>query len=859
MLTNASEDADGPEGPSMDPTTMVKKLLLSPERIVCCLEARLAGPPGLGPGARRILALVQHADGRQRALFVLAHSVAGGTEVDIETVLPVTNDFICGIDTNGLDESDSHLYVRLKSPGGEPVTFAFPQGDITNSFVEQIMMSIEAALGGDHQFGWVQQYRERASRASDKEPSQPNQQTRPHTSHAQSSELDAGPRRAFSSGAPATTRETQVKFEMSRKEEAYTDIHQLSRLHRTKPVSDWLASTAEPPDIYAIGFQELDLSKEAFLFTESPKEDEWLTMVLTNLHPRASYRRVRLVRLVGMMLIVLVQERHAAYVRNVAAECVGTGIMGKMGNKGGVAVRLEVHSTSMCFVSAHLAAHVEEYERRNQDYADICHRMRFNALVSPKAIKDHDQVFWLGDLNYRITDVDVDKVKEMIERGAMEKVMEADQLRLQMAARRVFDGFHEGTVTFRPTYKYDPGTDLWDSSEKNRAPAWCDRVLWKGERIRQLHYTSHPSLRLSDHKPVKVIDPTKYRKIYEDIMKELDKYENDSLPQVSVDTTELIFGTVHFFETKTQTLTITNTGKVAVQYRFINKLNDTTYCKQWLTVDPHFSVIMPGERCEVSLEVRVDDRTASKLNTCQEKLYDILVLHLEKGKDIFITVQGDYVRSCFGVSINALVHIKTPFAEVPVSRLLDLESASPKELTHNPYVIPKELWFLVDQLQKQGIGKDLFGQSGLPAEICRIREALDTTLPETLPGSIHSVAEALLLFLASLPEPVIPNSYVVQCMESSDNFIQSKHIVSQLPPHHKNVFTYICTFLREVVDKTPPDRGGLEPTTLAKIFGGVLIRNPSAAWQQRNNMSLETLDRRKTTFVYHFLVNEIDI
>ena len=61
---------------------------------------------------------------------------------------------------------------------------------------------------------------------------------------------------------------------------------------------------------------------------------------------------------------------------------------------------------------------------------------------------------------------------------------------------------------------------------------------------------------------VKVIDPTKYRKIYEDIMKELDKYENDSLPQVSVDTTELIFGTVRFFETKTQTLAITNTGKV---------------------------------------------------------------------------------------------------------------------------------------------------------------------------------------------------------------------------------------------------------------------------------------------------------
>lgn len=46
------------------------------------------------------------------------------------------------------------------------------------------------------------------------------------------------------------------------------------------------------------------------------------------------------------------------------------------------------------------------------------------------------------------------------------------------------------------------------NSEKYRAPAWCDRVLYKGERISQLEYNSVMSLRLSDHKPVYAIFST---------------------------------------------------------------------------------------------------------------------------------------------------------------------------------------------------------------------------------------------------------------------------------------------------------------------------------------------------------------
>lgn len=50
-----------------------------------------------------------------------------------------------------------------------------------------------------------------------------------------------------------------------------------------------------------------------------------------------------------------------------------------------------------------------------------------------------------------------------------------------MDSGTAFAGYEEGPLLFRPTYRYDLGTDSYDTSEKLRIPAWTGasrRVLY---------------------------------------------------------------------------------------------------------------------------------------------------------------------------------------------------------------------------------------------------------------------------------------------------------------------------------------------------------------------------------------------
>jgi hypothetical protein len=170
---------------------------------------------------------------------------------------------------------------------------------------------------------------------------------------------------------------------------------------------------------------------------------------------------------------------------------------GMAGNKGAIAISLQYGTTSICFVTAHLAAGHSNVDQRNIDYYTIDHGLHFSGR---RSISDHDLIFWASDSNYRIS-LSNEEVRKLITEKRWDTLYENDQLNLGMIASETFRYYNEGPINFPPTYKFDNGTDQYDTSEKQRIPAWTDRILFRGQGLKLLDYHS-ADLKMSDHRPV---------------------------------------------------------------------------------------------------------------------------------------------------------------------------------------------------------------------------------------------------------------------------------------------------------------------------------------------------------------------
>lgn len=299
-------------------------------------------------------------------------------------------------------------------------------------------------------------------------------------------------------------------------------------------LSQWLDVHGKGLDVVTVGFQEIvELSPQQIMSTDPNRRMLWETAVRNCLNGNVpgekhdeppiegdEYVLLRSGQLVGAALLIFVRSSLLGRIKNVEGAIKKTGMSGIAGNKGAVAIRMDIESTSVCFVTAHLAAGFGNYEERNRDYNTITSGLRFQRN---RGIEDHEIVVWAGDFNYRIG-LGYDKTKaivneamignDKIREDALGKLYENDQLNIQMVAGNCFNFYREGRVRFLPTYKYDIGRDDFDSSDKQRIPAWTDRVVWKvnhkstqpgddlGSKMKQLDYDSVMSLKFSDHRPV---------------------------------------------------------------------------------------------------------------------------------------------------------------------------------------------------------------------------------------------------------------------------------------------------------------------------------------------------------------------
>jgi hypothetical protein len=431
----------------------------------------------------------------------------------------------------------------------------------------------------------------------------------------------------------------------------------------TDNLKDWLLpEDTPPPDIYAIGLQEIvDLNVLNIVMKSSTSVETaafWVHKFSKALNTVDYYKVLLDKSMVGILSVIFVKASLHGCIRDVKYALTYTGNYGTTGNKGGISISMRIHDSPVCFVCAHFHANRDNVAQRNLDYQLICDNREFitagtaipsaspdtlflfpqasdtaiadrfgatvaaekpeipdtrpvstrvrlnsapeardatstmnpafaakrasvagtastsspvtsatslsaaaaNPAVKKPALKvlDHEYVFWMGDLNYRLVEeVELLEIFERLYNETWESLRGADQLQLERAKQNIFHGFNEGMLSFPPTYKYQPGSDLYEqrADKKLRAPAWCDRVLWRSARVDRdvtmLHYRTAP-LHMSDHKPVsalficntrKVIKE-KLKEVYADLLQTVDKWVNESKPKIEATNSVIDFGPI---------------------------------------------------------------------------------------------------------------------------------------------------------------------------------------------------------------------------------------------------------------------------------------------------------------------------
>jgi phosphatidylinositol-bisphosphatase len=147
-------------------------------------------------------------------------------------------------------------------------------------------------------------------------------------------------------------------------------------------------------------------------------------------------------------------------------------------------------------------------------------------------------------------------------------------------------------------------------SEKQRIPAYTDRILYLPGRVNDIQifsYDSYPSITLSDHKPVAstltmkiyTILKEKRDKMQNELLRELDGLENEALPDLKITPEGIEF---NFLNTSSEdetantnlvinggelvgsSIELTNPKKFLVAWQLVPKNGESSVCEDWLKI-----------------------------------------------------------------------------------------------------------------------------------------------------------------------------------------------------------------------------------------------------------------------------------
>ncbi|KAF2292030.1 hypothetical protein GH714_000246 [Hevea brasiliensis] len=454
--------------------------------------------------------------------------------------------------------------------------------------------------------------------------------------------------------------------ELAGKEFLYTRIENLKIL------------AAGDVGIVVVGLQEVEMgagvlamsaAKETVGLEGSSVGQWWMDMIDKTLDEGPSFERVGSRQLAGLLIAVWIRNNLKAMLGMLMLLQFHVALGVQLG---AVGLRIRVYNRIICFINCHFAAHVEAVNRRNADFDHVYRTMTFgrpsnlfnaaaagsssavqmlrttnvmgaNSSEGMPELSEADMVIFLGDFNYRLGGISYDEARDFISQRCFDWLRERDQLRAEMEDGNVFQGMREAVIRFPPTYKFDkhqPGLAGYDSGEKKRVPAWCDRILYRDSRSTQVSeifakemtssvfvYDACMDVTDSDHKPVRCIfsvdiarvDESVRRQEFGDIMKSNEEIrhlleEQCKIPETIVSTNNIILQ-----NQDTTILRITNKcGKSVALFEIIcegqSTINEDGRASdhhprgsfgfpRWLEVIPAAGVIKPDHIAEVSVHL----------------------------------------------------------------------------------------------------------------------------------------------------------------------------------------------------------------------------------------------------------------